>query len=149
MELFKIERYEEDSLSAEDNTEKECKNLAQLLEQARGRKRSRELCLSNKQENEGTAGQSSREGTFVLQASCKVKKNDKKKKKEKRTKLEHKCINLEQSGENVNEGECESNTRHTTKSFEEGQYIIVYFIFKPLALNAFHLLPLRLHVSMQ
>ena len=121
MDLFKIERYEEDSLSAEDNTEKECKNLAQLLEQARGRKRSRELSLSNKQENEDTAGQSSREGTFVLQASCKVKKNDKKKKrKEKRTKLEHKCITLEQSVENINEGEYKSNTRHTTEILEEG-----------------------------
>ena len=122
MELFKIERYEEDSLSAEDNTEKECKNLAQLLEQARGRKRSRELCLSNKQENEDTADRSSREGTFVLQASCKVKKKDKKKKKkkEKRTKLEHKCITLEQSVENINEDEYESNTRHTTEILEEG-----------------------------
>lgn len=124
MELFTIERYEGDSYSAEDNTEKECKSLAQLLEQARGRKRSRELCSKNKQEDNGTASQSSREGAFVLEASSKVKKNEKKK-KDKRVKLKRKSINLEQSAENVNEGDYES---HALNILEEGQYIIAICI---------------------
>jgi hypothetical protein len=75
MELFTIERYEGDLYSAENNTEKESKNLAQLLEQARGRKRSRE-CSNYKQVDESTV-----ESAPVLEVLPKMKKNTKKKEK--------------------------------------------------------------------
>jgi hypothetical protein len=90
MELFTIERYEGDLYSAENNTEKESKNLAQLLERARGRKRSRE-CSNYKQKDESTV-----ESAPVLEALPKMKKNTKK--KEKRSKLEGKVIKETKKG---------------------------------------------------
>ena len=127
MELFTVERYEGDSYSAENNTEREYKNLEQLLAQARGRKRSRELCSNNKQQDKSTVGQGTWEDACVLEASSKVKKNNKKK-KDKRVKLKRKSINLEQSGENTNDGDYECDASYAIKIPEEGQYIIAICI---------------------
>ena len=112
MELFTIERYEGDSYAAENNAEKECKNLAQLLEQARGRKRLRE-CPSYKQDDESTIDENKKKSSPVLEMSPKVKRNTKT--KNKRSKLERKVIK-ETSVENGND----SNEDNAVKMLERG-----------------------------
>ncbi|XP_028407237.1 ATP-dependent RNA helicase DDX51-like [Dendronephthya gigantea] len=73
MELFTIERYEGDSFSTEENTDQESQHLAQLIEQARGRKRSREKSNLYKREDECTK----KTGSLIDDASPKVAKNRK------------------------------------------------------------------------
>jgi hypothetical protein len=83
MELFTIERYEGDSFAAKNNAEKESQNLAQLLEQARGRKRSVESSNYQKGDeiSQTTVGESTKEVDSVLVASPKLKKKKKGEKK--------------------------------------------------------------------
>lgn len=80
MELFTIERYVGDSQSTEKSSEEESQNLAQLLEQARGRKRLREN-LNYKQEDEIKTDICKEESPWVPETLPKVRKNCKKKDK--------------------------------------------------------------------
>lgn len=87
MELFTIQRYEGDSYSTEENTEQESQNLAQLIEQARGRKRARETLKLYKQEDESTVEKT---GSSIDDTSTKLTKTRRKDKGEKSQKLERK-----------------------------------------------------------
>ena len=108
MELFTIERYEGDSYAVKNNAEKESENLAQLLEQARGRKRSKESS-NYKQNGESTVDRNKKEIEPVLEAlsTVKKKKKDKKKKDDrlKRGKPEPEDILLDESVENGEEND--------------------------------------------
>jgi bifunctional ADP-heptose synthase (sugar kinase/adenylyltransferase) len=109
MELFTIERYEGDSFAAKNYAEKESQNLAQLLEQARGRKRSVESSNYQKgdETSQTTVDESTKEVESVLVASPKVKKKKKGEKKKdeglKRNKQEFEDLKPSESVENGTE----------------------------------------------
>lgn len=108
MELFKVERYKGDAISFENSTKNESKNLARLLEQARGRKRSRE-CANSKQTNNIKTDKADEEKSLLMRSSENARKKKNKKKEKLRRKLaEQESLN-EKSLKNIDavqEGSC-------------------------------------------
>ena len=125
MELFTIERYEGDNINKEGSDNEnlnESQKLAQLIQQARGRKRSRKSS-NKKEDNEVVVGESQKMCATVPEASKKVKNGGKK--KGKRSKLEHANIE-EMSVENKKEED-------TTKVLEESECIVQILIITYIA----------------